>query len=288
MELNPLTLNLFAGPGGWCTGARIAGYDGPMVGIEKDAAACATARAAGHCRIRADVATYPHAPLAGRVDGLLASPPCPDWSITGKRLGYAGRSGWLIHEPLRWTLALRPRWTAWECTPERPVRDRFDADAAVLRRVGYDAAVWVLNAADYGVPSTRRRVFLVARQDAPVTAPRPVAPRTMADALGWGGAVLVSNNGTGGDPKRRGRRPMTTQAFTMTGRCGRNRWVWPDGTTRNLTVAEAGVLQSFPDDYPWQGGSQQRQQQVGDAVPPWLAAAVIGTLPATSVMERVA
>ena len=286
--MTDLTLNLFAGPGGWCTGARMAGLDGAMVGIEWDAAACATARAAGHWRIRADVASYPHAAFAGRVVGLLASPPCPDWSITGKRLGYAGRSGPLIHEPLRWTLALRPRWTAWECTPERPVRDRFAADAGVLRRVGYDAAVWVLNAADHGVPSTRRRVFLVAHQDVPVAPPRSSPPRTMADALGWDGAVLVSNNGTGGDPKRRGRRPMSTQAFTMTGRCGRNRWVWPDGTARNLTIAEAGVLQSFPADYPWQGGRQQRQQQVGDAVPPQLAAAIIRTLLASSGAERAA
>ena len=68
---------------------------------------------------------------------------------------------------------------------------------------------------------------------------------------------------------------MHLPAFTMTGKCGRNRWEWPDGTTRNLTVAEAGVLQSFPRDYPWRGGSISQQQQVGDAIPPRLAAAVL-------------
>jgi DNA (cytosine-5)-methyltransferase 1 len=82
-----IDLDLFAGPGGWDEGGRSLGL--APVGIELDAAACATRRAADHPTIRYDVTDFPAELYAGQVRGLVGSPPCVTFSAAGKRAGTA-------------------------------------------------------------------------------------------------------------------------------------------------------------------------------------------------------
>lgn len=214
-----MILDLFAGPGGWDEGLRALG--GTAVGVEHDEAACRTRAEAGHQTIRADVAAFPIP--TRRVEGLIASPPCPTFSSAGKGEGReqlpelhahaAGCvTGWrpweprpgddprtaLVLEPLRFALGAVPTWIALEQVP--PVLPLWETFAHVLRALGWSTWCGVLNAADYGVPQTRQRAILMAHREREVAPPAPthcdggsvgmfgeLLPWvSMREALGWG------------------------------------------------------------------------------------------------------
>lgn len=90
---------------------------------------------------------------------------------------------------------------------------------------------------------------------------------------------VVSNYGSGGDPKNRGRRFSSEPAFTVTGKISRNKVYkstadYEAARSDRFTIPESGVLQSFPHNFPWSGNDQA--QQVGNAVPPRLGMHVLG------------
>jgi len=95
--------------------------------------------------------------------------------------------------------------------------------------------------------------------------------RASAGGMEPGGFVLRSNYGTGGDASKRGERPVTSPAPTLTSKADRNKW---DGV-RRMSIEEAAVLQTYPADFPFTG---KKFLQVGNAVPPLLAEAILRTL----------
>lgn len=118
-----------------------------------------------------------------------------------ERLAY---NACLVLEPARYAHRLRPEWIALEQVPA--VLPLWRALAVALEELGYSTWTGVLNAADFGVPQTRKRAVLIAHRDRQVTAPAPTHAEhpsgdllpwvTMADALGWpvGGSIRTGTN----------------------------------------------------------------------------------------------
>jgi DNA (cytosine-5)-methyltransferase 1 len=79
-------VDLFAGAGGWDEGLRALGLT-DVVGLEWNKDACATAEAAGHRRIQADIARISTERFVATMVGLTASPPCTKFSPAGNGSG---------------------------------------------------------------------------------------------------------------------------------------------------------------------------------------------------------
>ncbi|MEQ0559452.1 DNA cytosine methyltransferase [Amycolatopsis sp. NEAU-NG30] len=202
----------------------------------------------------------------------------------------------LVLEPLRWALEAFKNGHPYEAIVLEQVPAVLPVWYAVreaLEGIGYKADCGILHTEMFGVPQTRRRAILIARRDRQPSLPMPThrlyrkgVPATQGDPalLPWatmGDAVkrespyvVISNYGTGGDPKARGRRTSDEPAATVTGKVSRNRLVTHDERELpRFTLPEAGRLQTFPINYPWAG--KDVSQQIGNAIPPRLAAHVL-------------
>lgn len=346
-----MIVDLYSGLGGWSTGLATLGVT-DVVGIESDRDACATRRAAGHLTIQADATTLPARYYRGRVEGLVASPPCQQFSQAGGGAARVEieltadilRNGGPWHGPDTpesdgarhvlnvgaWIEQTRPGWICLEQVP--PVLPLWEAMADWLQQDGYHVWAGVLCAADYGVAQTRRRAILIASDTGPVRPPEPThaeAPQpdlwghapepwiSMADALGWTDGTPQLNPGSRGPYREYPTRlvPATEPAPTLAFGRDSYSWCWhrpattvcadprisfpghhdpehrsldPEHGAVRLTLAEALTLQGFSADFPVHGSRTSAFRQVGNAIPPPLAAAVVAAATAPAALEQAA
>lgn len=190
--------DLLCGAGGSSTGAARAiaglGREMDLVCVNHWPIAIETHRknhpAARHyCQDIASVRPHLVVP-EGRLDLLMASPTCTHHSTArgGKPTSDQQRSDpWHI---VTWLTELRvarvlienvPEFVSWgpvDARTGRPVKARkgeyFKAWTDTIRRLGFELEWRILNAADYGDATTRRRFFLQARGDGkPIAWPAP-------------------------------------------------------------------------------------------------------------------
>jgi DNA (cytosine-5)-methyltransferase 1 len=232
-----------------------------------------------------------------------------DWSW-GRTQGIAPEI-WLILSAMETITTTLPDAVAMEnVTTARPL---FEACARTLARYGYRSEVYVLSSTEVGVAQARQRCFFVASR-VRKTKLRALATHTaynghredgglggsdlkpwvsMAQSLGWpspchhpiegersGEWLLRVQESRPDSTTRFAGQPAPTLAFGKNTPCSTSwRWTPPDGpSVTSMTLAEAGRFQGFPDDYPWQGFGGSRFLQLGNSVPPPVAAAVAGAL----------
>jgi DNA (cytosine-5)-methyltransferase 1 len=216
----------------------------------------------------------------------------------------------LVLTPLAYIHRYRPRFIGMEQVPA--VLPVWEAHRGPLEELGYSVWVGYLTSEMYGVPQTRKRAYLIARRDGIQAAPpTPTHSRyysrdpkrmdegvlpwvSMAEALGWGMTrrpsptltshlgVTRSPSGTQGaylDAIRSGGfifKPVEPKASNVA-RNGIGSLYAPN--TVNMDTNEGGLLNSFPDNFPFQGTKTQRDTIVGNAVPVLVARAIIATAP---------
>lgn len=262
-------VNTFSGIG-WDFAAEELGLD--VHGIDIEPTVADTRTKLGWSTTTADILHLEPSDWAG-ADGLIASPPCQSWSRAGKGAGLDDPRGQLVWQPLVWALAIRPRWVACEQVPE--ARGAFELIAHRLREAGYHADTYELSAECFGVPQTRRRVFMVAHRDRAPHRPQPTHQRfkkgrarvepvdmlgllpwvSMAEAVGNGSldtrcggkSQWVLRQGRGaGMTERHGERPdrsLDEPASTLTGPLpsGRTRLSWAFSRPSTTVCADPRV-----------------------------------------------
>lgn len=204
-----LVADLFCGAGGSSTGARralaAAGFRMALVAVNHWPVAIETHSRnhpdARHFCMDLEAAKPEDLVPEGRLDLLMASPTCTYHSRArgGRPVSDQQRMDpWHV---VRWCTTLRVRRLIVENVPEfvdwgpvgrdgRPLRSRkgeyFRAWLKALQAIGLRCEWRILNAADYGDPTTRRRFFLIGRADRlPLRWPQPThAPAAQAHLLG--------------------------------------------------------------------------------------------------------
>jgi DNA (cytosine-5)-methyltransferase 1 len=385
-------VELFAGAGGLALAASNAGFEHDAV-LEYNHDACETIRAnqrRGYDLVRhwplieGDVHNQDFQTWNGRVDLVSGGPPCQPFSIGGKH-GAMGDRRNLFPEAARAVREIQPRAFVFE-NVKGLLRDSFakyfgyivlqlsypcvtirageawTEHLARLERIktkGTEpdlrySVVWrLLNAADYGVPQRRERVFIVGfRSDIrvpwsfpsathsreallmeqwdtreywerheiakrnrietpsrflrysnnPQLIQRPVGRmpwRTVRDAIADLGEPTRTQNGTRfpnhvlqpgarsyaghtGSPLDEPAKTLKAGDHGVPG--GENMLVYPNGDVRYFSVRESCRLQSFPDEYIFEGSWTENMRQLGNAVPVELGAVVLRSV--RTALER--
>jgi len=373
------SVELFAGAGGLAIGMANAGFRHAAV-IEWDHDACETFRenqrhhanaVEGWPLVEGDVRDFDYGNISKEVVVVSGGPPCQPFSLGGKHRGFRDERD-MFPEAVRAVRELRPRAFIFE-NVKGLLRETFAnyfehvllqmSHPSFARKKGeswqehrarleqhhtarrgrseYNVVFRLLNAANYGVPQRRERVFLVgfrsdlnanwsfpesshsedallraqwitgeywdehkvakrnrpaldARREGRIARLRSVTLdtkqrwRTVRDALtGLPDPERVKTSSMANHTVNPGARsypghtgsPLDEPAKTLKAGDhgvpgGENMLARPDGRIRYFTVREAARLQTFPDNYVFQGAWSEAMRQLGNAVPVKLAETV--------------
>ena len=215
--------------------------------------------------------------------------PCQDFSSSGTKRGFSGRRGQLYRCMVDYMMEHKPKYVLGENVPylKRLNKGRYlDTILQDFSRCGYKFEVWEIYGPEYGLPQSRRRLFLMGvRNDIngfPVR-PWPITknkPRSIDDAIDdlmnisdeaipnqsqYFRASKATSGGGQGDHKNK----SNHVAYCIRAN-SRGRIQFHHKLDRRLTVRECARLQSFPDEFVFPFTTQRNLTLIGNAVPPIL------------------
>lgn len=289
-------VDLFAGAGGWSTAALRCGID--VAGAVNHWPVAVATHQANHpatAHFCASLHGFDPRQIRPAPDLILASPSCTGHTrARGRERAHHDDARATAHAVTDMVDAWRPDWLLVENVPEFLLWDRYPAWRMDLECMGYRIAHAVLDAADWGYPARRRRVYIAAtRTGDPIRLPvlplfQPPARAAVAEVIDWSDP---------GDPIG-ARFGVATEAQIAAGRvrfgarflvpyygsqraaarvepvdrpCGavttHDRYLVINGDcARFLSVRELAALQGFPSDYLLCGTRGDQIKQIGNAV----------------------
>ncbi|MFD4243294.1 DNA cytosine methyltransferase [Streptomyces sp. NPDC058525] len=187
----------------------------------------------------------------------------------------------LMLEPIIWSLALwrqgAPLHTvALEQSGALPEQVQEDVSAE-LYCAGWEHVQWAeLDAAEYGSPSHRRRMFMLASHyEYRAIGNAPGLTTHASEALDMDPETVIitraNRKTSGGNGFVMGR---TVPGMTSKIRA----WYKQDDPEFRFTIGQVAKLVTLPEDHPLTGSRTSQCQQAGDIVAPVVSAAVMGTL----------
>jgi DNA (cytosine-5)-methyltransferase 1 len=170
--IRPRAVDIFAGAGGMSLGFEQAGFD-ILGAVDFDPVHCATHEYnfPGTAAICGDIGTVTGhhvrevSACHDEIDVVIGGPPCQGFSLIGKRSLEDPRNS-LVHHFVRIVLELQPRYFVFENVPGLGTGRHQTFLLEIIESFEeHDYRVTlpyrVLNAANYGVPQSRERLFLL-------------------------------------------------------------------------------------------------------------------------------
>ena len=308
-------LDLFAAPGGMSLGFKTAGFKIVCaMDFDKSGSETYTKNFPNVEMVTRDIRDIPSDFFKkyGNIDVIIGGPPCQGFSTAGRRDPEDERNN-LVFQFIRIVNDLQPRWFVMENVYGLATMQEgkvIDIIHERFREAEYKSKWKILNAANYGVPQKRRRLFFIGNNyGEKIEFPPPThSPRgqftltgqklkpyvTVKEAFeGKDFASLPNHNPPNHSMEvvekisqvKPGKKLYPSRSMGYY----RLRWDEPSWAVaiagggeglihpfedRVISVREAACLQGFPDDFVFCGSISEAKQQVSNAVPLPLAEAI--------------
>jgi DNA (cytosine-5)-methyltransferase 1 len=197
-------------------------------------------------------------------DILVAGFPCQPFSLAGKKLGFDETRGTLFYEILEILQVKKPVAYLLENVPNIENHDNGRTIKTIeqrLRGLGYSFWPEKLKASDFGLPSLRKRLFMVGFKYDPENKkifrfpkPKKFKTQTLSEFFGetWSRDLAYTLRVGGVDSGFKDKRNWDTYKI--------------NGKVRKISVDEAKKLMGFPNDFKFPVSDGIAMKQLGNSV----------------------